>query len=128
MASLLKKTNVNLELLTNIDMLLELEVECVNQYSHAKANIKYMKNYDKSIESSYLMYLDAKNLYGWAMSQKLPANGFKWVNNLSRFNQKFIKNYNENSDIGYFLEVDVEYPKNLFSSYKYLPFLPEIKN
>ena len=103
-------------------------MECVNQYSHAKANIKYMKNYDKSIESSYLMYLDANNLYGWAMSQKLPANDFKWVNNLSRFNQKFIKNYNENSDIGYFLDVDVEYPKNLFSSHKYLPFLPEIKN
>ena len=50
-----------------------------------------MKNYDKRIESSYLMYLDAKNLYGWAMSQKLPANGFEWENDLSRFNERFIK-------------------------------------
>ena len=86
-----------------------------------------MKNYDKSIESSYLMYLDANNLYGWAMSKKLPVNGFKWENDLSRFNENFIKNYNENSDIGYFLEVDIEYPEQLWSSYKDLLFLPERK-
>ena len=61
------------------------------------------------------------------MSQKLPVNGFKWENDLSRFNERFIKNYNENSDIGYFLEVDVEYPKKLFGSHKDLPFLPERK-
>ena len=74
------------------------------------------------------MYLDASNLYGKAMSQKLPVNGFKWEDDLSRFNERFIKNYNENSDIGYFLEVDVEYPKKLFSSHKDLPFLPERTN
>ena len=73
------------------------------------------------------MYLDASNLYGKAMSQKLPVNGFKWEDDLSRFNEDFIKNYNENSDVGYFLEVDVEYPKKLFSSHKDLPFLPERK-
>ena len=87
-----------------------------------------MNNYDKSIESSYLMYLDANNLYGWAMSQKLPVNGFMWYNDhLSDFNEEFIKNYNENSDEGYFLEVDIEYPKQLWSSHKDLPFLPERK-
>ena len=117
MASVLKKTNVNLELLTDIDMLLMIEAGIsggISQSIHryAKANNKYMKNYDKNIESSYLMYLDANNLYGWAMYQKLPVNGFKWVNYLSRFNEKFIKNYNEKSDIGYFFEVDAEYPKN----------------
>ena len=52
--------------------------------------------------------MHANNLYGWAMSQKLPVNGFKWKDDLSRFNENFIKNYNENSGIGYFLEVDVE--------------------
>ena len=86
-----------------------------------------MKNYDKSIESSYLMYLDSNNLYGWAMSKKLPVNGFKQENDLSRLNQNFIKNYNENNDVGYFLEVDIEYPKQLWKSHKDLPFLPERK-
>ena len=72
------------------------------------ANNKYMKNYDKKFESTYLMYVDANNLYGWAMSQKHPVNGFKWVKNLSTFNERFIKSYNENSNKGYFLEVDVD--------------------
>ena len=67
------------------------------------------------------------NLYGWAMSQKLPVNGFKWVENLSKFNEDFFKNYDENSDKGYFLEVDIDYPKELFNLHKDLPFLPERK-
>ena len=50
-----------------------------------------MKNYDKNIESTYLMYLDANNLYGWAMSHKFPVNGFKWVKNLSKFDENFIE-------------------------------------
>ena len=57
----------------------------------AKRNNKYMNNFDKSIESSYIEYLDASNFYGWAMSQKLPVNGFKWVEKLSKFNERFIK-------------------------------------
>ena len=77
-----------------------------------------MKNYDKNFESLYLMYLDANNLYGWAMSQKLPVNGFKWVKEFSEcnsveFNESFIKRYDENNDRGYFLEADVEYPKKI---------------
>ena len=71
-----------------------------------------MKNYNKHVMSSYLMYLDANNLYGWAMSQKLPVNGFKWVKNFSKFNEIFIRNYDETSNKGYFLEEDVDYPKN----------------
>ena len=103
MASMLKKTKVELELLTDTDMLLMVEKGtrggiCQAIHRYAKANNKYMKNYDKDIISSYLMYLDANNLYGWAMSQKLPVNGFKWVEKLSRFNEIFIKNYNGNSD------------------------------
>ena len=132
MASLLKKANVNLELLTDIHMLLMIEEGirgemCQSVHRYAKANNKYIKNHDKSVESSYLMYLDTNNLYGWAMSQKLPVNGFRWVYDVSRFNEEFIKNCNENSDIGYFLEVDVEYPKKLFGSHKDLPFLSERK-
>ena len=128
----LKRTKVELELLTDIDMLSMVEKGtrvgiCQALHRHAKANNKYMKNYNKDVISSYLMYLDANNLYGWAMSQKLPVNGFKWVEKLSRFNEIFIKNYNENSDIGYFLEVDIDYPKELFNLHKDLPFLPERK-
>ena len=101
---------------------------CQVMHRYARANYKYMgKKYDKNIESSYLMYLDANNLYGWAMSQKLPVDGFKWVKDLSKFNESFIKNYNENSNKGYFLEVDVEYPKKLFNLHRDLPFLPERK-
>ena len=61
------------------------------------------------------------------MSKKLPINGFKWENDLSKFNETFIKNYNEDSDVGYFLEVDKEYPKQLWSSHKDLPFIPKRK-
>ena len=66
---------------------------CQASHRHAEANNPYMKNYNKNIESSYLEYLDANNLYGWAMSQKLPVNDFKWVKKeeLSKFNEDFIK-------------------------------------
>ena len=85
-----------------------------------------MKNNDNKTESSYVTYLDARNW--WAMSQKLPVNGFMWYNDyVSDFNEDFLKNYNENSDEGYFLEVDIEYPKQLFGSHKELLFLPERK-
>ena len=59
------------------------------------------------------------------MSQRLPINGFKWVKRLSKFDERFIKNYNENNNKGYFLEVDVEYPENVFNLHSNLPFLPE---
>ena len=101
---------------------------CQSVHRYAKASNKYMKNYNKNIESLYLLYLDANNLYGWAVSQKLPVNGFKWLNDLSRFNEDFMtSNHNENNDIGYFLEVDVVYPKTFFGLHKDLPFLPERK-
>ena len=130
----LKKTGVKLELITDYDMILMIEKGirggiCQATHRYAKANNKYMKNYDKNIESSYIEYLDVNNLYGWAMSQKLPRNGFKWVKQkkLSEFNEDFIKNYDENSKKRYFLEVDIDYPKELFNLHKDLPFLPERK-
>ena len=108
-------------------MLLMVEKEtrggiCQAIHRYAKANNKYMKNYDKDIISSYLMYLDANNLYGWAMSQKLPVNGFKWVekSRLSRFNEIFIKNYDENSNKVF--QVDFDYLKKLFDPHKIYHF------
>ena len=71
------------------------------------------------------MYLDANNLYRWEISKTLLVNSFKWEIDLLRFNEDFIKTYNENSDVEYFLEVAIDYPKQLWSSYKDLPFLPE---
>ena len=100
---------------------------CEALHRYAKASNKYMNNYDKSIESLYLMYSDADNLYEWAMSQKLLVNVFKLVEKLSKLNERFIKSYNENSNIGCFLELNVEYPKNFFNLHNDLPFLPERK-
>ena len=125
----LKKTNIKLELLTDYDMLLMVEEGircgiCHSIHRHAKANNKYMENYDKNKKSSYIQYIEANNLYGWAMSQKLPVNGFKWVKN-NKINEEFIKNYNENSNKGYILEVDVKYPKKLHDLHSDLPFLPK---
>ena len=125
----LKKTNIELELLTDYDMLLMVEEGirggiCHSIHRYAKANNKYMKNYNINEESSYIQYLDANNLYGWAMSKKLPVNGFKWLDS-NKINKEFIKNYNENDKKGYILEVDVKYPKKLHDLHSDLPFLPE---
>ena len=134
----LKKTNVELELLTNYDMLLMVEEGirgriCHSIQRYAKANNKYMKNYNNNEESTYIQYLDANNLYGWAMSKKLPVNEFKWIDNDKMaepsakyvINEEFIKNYNENNDKGYIFEVDVKYPKRLHKLHSDLPFLSE---
>ena len=127
----LKKTGVELELLTDYDMLLMIEEgirggTCHAVHRYAKANNEYMKDYVESKESSYIQYLDANNLYGVAMSEKLPINGFKWVNDISRIDNKFVKSYDKrNSDKGYILEVDVDYPSKLHRLHSDMPFLPE---
>ena len=126
----LKKTQVELELLTENDMLIMHEERtrggmCQATYRYAKANNKYMKNYDENKESSFLIYDDANNLYGFAMCKKLPVSDFKWVDDLSIFTEDFIKNYDENSDKGYILEVDVKYPEKIRMLHSDLAFLPE---
>ena len=82
----------------------------IAQVSHryAEANNKHMKNYDKNKESSYLIYLDGNNLYGWAMSQNLPVGSFKWVKNVSVIVEEFVKNYSNDSNIGFILKVDIK--------------------
>ena len=122
----LKKTNIELELLTDYDMLLMVEKGirggiCHSIHRYAKANNKYIQNYN-------IQYLDANNLYGWAMSKKLPVNGFKWFDTSetsNKINEDFIKNYDETNDKGYILEVDVKYPKRLHKLHSDLPFLSE---
>ena len=94
---------------------------CHSIYRYVKANDEYMKNYDKKIELSYLKYQYINNLYGWAMSQKLLVNSFKWVEETPQFNEYFITLYNEDNDIKYFIKADVQYPEKLHEFYNSLP-------
>ena len=110
----LKKIKVKLDLLTDINMLLTVEKGirggiCHSIYGYARANNKYVKVYHKNREFSYLQYWDVNNLYGWVMPQKFSVNNVDWIKDTSQFNDDFIKNYYEESDEGYFLDVDVHY-------------------
>ena len=123
----LKHTEIRLELLTNPDMLLMFErgirggiTQVVRKY--ALANNGYMADrFDPESESSHLQYLDANNLYGWAMSQSLPTGGFEWVD----VNHNEISELATRTDKGYLLEVDVSYPKELHNQHNDLPFMCE---
>ena len=128
----LKKTEVKLELLSDIDMLLMVEKSiregiCNAIHQYGKANNKYMKDYDKNKKSSYLNYWDVNNLHRSEMSQKLAVNNSEWIEDTSQFNQDFIKSYNEKSDEECFLEVYVQYPEELYELHNDFPFLPERK-
>ena len=92
---------------------------CHSIYQCAKANNKYMKDYDKNKKSSYLQYCDVNNLFGLAMSKILL------IEDTSQLNEDFIKSYKEESDEGYYLEVDIQYPEILHDLHNDLTFLPE---
>ena len=122
-----KMTGVRLDLLSDVDMLNFIEKGMrggISTITHryALANNKYMKNYDPQKESSYIPYLDANNLYGWAMSQKLPTGNFKWIKCPEYLN---LNSYDENSAQGLILEVDLEYPKELHGLHNDYPLAPE---
>ena len=84
-----------------------------------------MKDYDKDEEESFLQYNDANNLYRFAMPEPLAVDVFEWMKDISKTDEDFMKNFDENSDIGYILEVNVEYLKKIHDSHSDLPFLPE---
>ena len=127
--ALLKKTDIKLELMVDIDMFQFIEKGLRGAVSYIanrydKANNKYMKEYDEKVPSKYVMYLDANNLYGWAMSQYLPTGGFRWMTEKQTNNIDLAK-YNENSKKGLILEVDLEYPKELHDLHNDYPLGPE---
>ena len=125
----LKMTGVELELLKNPDMSLLVDEGMrggISQISnrYAKANNPYLRDYDASKESSYIINLDATNLYGWAMSQYLPTHGFRWCSpeEIMKLN---VESLEDNSQLGFILEVDLEYPKELHDLHDDYPCAPE---
>ena len=115
--AMLKITNIELELMTDIDMLQFIEKGLRGGISyianrHGKANNKYMKEYDEKAPSKYIMYFDANNLYGWAMSQYLPTGRFRWMTQ-KQINKINLAMYKEDSEKGFIAEVDLEYPEEL---------------
>ena len=134
--TMLKMTKINLDLITDIDMQLFIEKGMrggISYIAHrcAEANNQYMKNYDPHKESSYIMYLDANNLYGWAMSQSLPYRNFKWLSEDSMKNKKisdWIQYINTKKyGIGKIYEVDLEYPDELHHLHNDYPCAAEKK-
>jgi len=124
--AMLKMTGIKLELISDIDMQLFIEKGLRGGISsiahrHGKANNKYMTDYNPGEENSYLMYLDANNLYGWAMSQALPTGDFKWIDP----EEIELFNYHEESEKGLILEVDLEYPEELHDLHYDYPCTPE---
>ena len=127
--AMLKMTNIQLELMTDIDMFQFIEKGMRGGISYianryGKANNKYMKEYDEKAPSKYIMYLDANNLYGWAMSQYLPTGGFKWLTE-KQINKINLAQYNEDRNKGLILEVDLEYPKELHDLHNDYPLAAE---
>ena len=127
--AMLKMTDIKLELMTDVDMFQFIEKGLRGGISYianryGKANNKYMKDYKKDKPSKYIMYLDANNLYGWAMSQYLPTGGFKWLKQ-NKIDNLDLKKYDKENKKGIILEVDLEYPDKLHDLHNDYPLAPE---
>ena len=127
--AMLKMTDIKLELMTDIDMFQFIEKGLRGGISYianryGEANNKYMKKYDEKAPSKYIMYLDANNLYGWAMSQYLPTGGFRWMTQ-KQIDKTNLALYKEDSKKGLILEVDLEYPNELHDLHNDYPLAPE---
>ena len=127
--AMLKMTGIELELMTDIDMFQFIEKGLRGGISYianryGKANNKYMKEYDEKAPSKYIMYLDANNLYGWAMSQYLPTGGFRWMTQ-KQIDKIDLAKYKEDSEKGFIAEVDLEYPEELHDLHNDYPLAPE---
>ena len=111
-------TGIELELISDTDMHLFIEkgmgggISYIAKRHSKTANNKYMKSYDEYKESIFIMYLDANNLYGWAMNQYLPHSKSKWLSK-KEINDFCLNSVGENSSIDYILEVDLDYPSEL---------------
>ena len=126
---MLKMTKIKLELLTDVDMYLFIEKGLRGGISYianryGKANNKYMNEYNEEEPSKYIMYLDANNLYGWAMSKYLPTSGFEWLTK-QEIEDLELSEYKADSEKGLILEVDLEYPKELHDLHNDYPLAPE---
>ena len=127
--AMLKMTDIKLELMVDIDMFQFIEKGMRGGTSyianrHGEANNKYMKTYNEKLPSKYIMYLDANNLYGWAMSQYLPTGNFKWLSQ-KQIEKTNLGKYIENNNKGLILEVDLEYPQELHNLHNDFPLGPE---
>ena len=125
--AMLKITGIKLEKISDIDKQLVVEKGLRGGISniakrYAKANSKYPKNYDSKKPSSFITYLDMNNLYGWAMSKYLLYGQFEWLKNVDGFD---VNSISENSSIGYFFEVDLEYPAELHKLHNDYQLAPE---
>ena len=127
--AMLKMTDIKLELMTHVDMFQLIEKGkrggisyIANRYG--KANNKYMKTCDEKAPSKYIMYLEANNLYGWAISKYLPTGGFRWMTE-KQINNTNLAKYKEDSKKGLILEVDLAYPEELHNLHNYYPLGPE---
>ena len=125
--AMLKMTDIKLEKILDIDKYLFIEKGLRGGISYiakryAKANIKYINDYYPKKPLTFISYLDMNNLYGWAMSEYLPCGRFKCLKNIDKFD---IMSINDKSSIRYFLEVDLEYPDELYELNNDYPLAPE---